>query len=95
MSSRSTTTSGPRIETSDERGGDIPNMLDPKATRNIQVAQNHDNSAFSDDDTEAMEFDDSGKLVVGGDDEINFKDSDDNDDYDANIPKEAQESQDQ
>lgn len=48
----------------------------------IRVAQNDDDSDFSDDDTEAMEFDDSGELIVGGDDEINFKDSDGNNDYD-------------
>ncbi len=82
-SGKSTATSGPRIDTSGERGGDILDMLDPKVTRNVRFAQNDDDSDFSDDDAEAMEFDDSGKLVVGGDDKINFKDGDDNDDYDA------------
>lgn len=70
-SAKSTATSGPRIDTSGERNGEILDMLDPAVTKNVRFHQEDDDDDFS-DDGEAMEFDDSGKLVVGGDDKINF-----------------------
>jgi ribosomal RNA-processing protein 12 len=67
----SATTSGPRIDVSGEKRGEILDMLDPKVTKNVRFMQEDDDDDFS-DDGEAMEFDDNGKLVVGGDDKINF-----------------------
>ena len=46
-------------------------MLDPKVNKNVRFAEEDDESDFSDDD-EAIEFDKSGKLVIGGDDKIHF-----------------------
>jgi len=67
----STRSTGPRIDTSGERSGDILDMLDPKVNKNVRFAEEDDESDFS-DDGEAIEFDKSGKLVIGGDDKIHF-----------------------
>jgi len=75
-SGKSTATSGPRIDTSGEKNGEILDMLDPKMTKNVRFHQEADDDDFS-DDGEAMEFDNSGKLVVGGDDKINFGEDND------------------
>ena len=82
-SAKSTATSGPRIDVSGEKGGEILDMLDPKVAKNVRFGQEDDDSDFSDGDDDAMEFDDSGKLVVGGDDKIHFGSNDNNRDDDA------------
>lgn len=79
QSVKSTATSGPRIDTSGEKSGEILDMLDSKITKNVRFNEENDDSDFS-DDGEAMEFDVSGKLVVGGDDKINFGNDHDVDD---------------
>ena len=75
-SAKSTATSGPRIDTSGEKNGEILDMLDPKVTKNVRFHQEDDDDDFSDDGV-AMEFDKTGKLVVGGDDKINFGEDND------------------
>lgn len=75
-SAKSTSTSGPRIDTSGEKNGEILDMLDPKVTKNVRFHQEDDDDDFSDDGV-AMEFDKTGKLVVGGDDKINFGEDND------------------
>lgn len=75
-SMKSSASTGPRIDTRGEKGGEILDMLDPKMSKNVRFNEEQDDDGFSDDD-EAMEFDDSGKLVVGGDDKIHFSNNDD------------------
>lgn len=65
-STKSTSTSGPRINTKGEDNGEILDMLDSSAAKNIQYT-NDDESEFSDDDDAQMEFDDDGKLVIHDD----------------------------
>jgi hypothetical protein len=67
---KSTMSSGPRIDTSGEKDGDILDMLDPKVTRNVKLNNDDDDDEFSDDD-DVMEFDNSGKLIIAGDDKTN------------------------
>ena len=80
LSSKSTSTMGPRLDTSGEKSGDILDMLDSNVNNKVHFAQD-DDTDFDDDDDEAMEFDGSGKLVVGGDEYTNLssnnKDKDD------------------
>ena len=71
QSMKSTGTSGPRIDTSGEKRGEIFDMMDSKMNRNVRFQEENDDSDFS-DGGEAMEFDDNGKLLIGGDDKINF-----------------------
>ncbi len=79
QSAKSTGTAGPRIDTSGEKRGEIMDLLDSKVTKNVRFNEEHDESDFSDDGG-AMEFDDSGKLVIGGDDKIHFGNDHDVDD---------------
>lgn len=69
-SAKTTMSSGPRIDTSGEKDGEILDMLDPKVTRNVKFNNDDDDDDFSDDD-DVMEFDNSGKLIVAGDDKTN------------------------
>lgn len=65
MSSKSNASMYPRIDTRGEKSGDILDMLDPKASKSVRFMQDQgEDSDYSDDDNEAMEFDDSGKLIV-------------------------------
>jgi ribosomal RNA-processing protein 12 len=87
LSSKSTSTMGPRLDTSGEKSGDILDMLDSNVNNKVHFAQD-DDTDFDDDDDEAMEFDGSGKLVVGGDEYINFSSNNkDNDDETEHIGK--------
>ena len=55
------------IDTSGEKDGDILDMLDPRASKSVRFMQYQDeDSDGPDDDSETMEFDDSGKLIVHG-----------------------------
>jgi ribosomal RNA-processing protein 12 len=80
QSAKSTATSGPRIDTSREKGGEIFDMLDSNMTKNVRFNEAEDDDDDFSDDGGAMEFDDSGKLVIGGDDKIQFGDHDVEDD---------------
>jgi len=80
-SGKSNISTGPRIDTSGEKDGEILDMLDPKVTRNVKFMDDDDEDEFS-DDGDVMEFDNSGKLIIGDDDKTNFtsmkNDDDDN-----------------
>lgn len=85
--SKTSKSTGPRIDISGESDGDILDMLDPKATKNVRfTGESDDSDSDDDDDSIAMEFDDHGKLVIhGGPDSVKkqgtgFNDDNDNDD---------------
>ena len=70
----------PRIDTGGEKSGEILDMLDPKANKSVRFMDNQDDeNEFSDDDDEAMEFDDSGKLIIHDNDFSSQKQVDDTD----------------
>jgi ribosomal RNA-processing protein 12 len=83
LSSKSTSTMGPRLDTSGEKSGDILDMLDSNVNKKVHFAQGDENDFSDDDDDEAMEFDGSGKLVVVGDDRINFSSNNNDEDDEA------------
>jgi ribosomal RNA-processing protein 12 len=72
VSSKIASTMGPRLDTSGEKSGDILDMLDSNVNKKVHFAQDHDDEFSDDYDDEAMEFDGSGKLVVGGDEQTHF-----------------------
>lgn len=83
-SSKTATSMFPRIDTGGEKSGEILDMLDPKANKSVRFMDTQDDeSEFSDDDgNEAMEFDDSGKLIIHDEDARNQnKDEEDDTDH--------------
>ena len=76
-SSNSTATHVPRIDTSGEKNGEILDMLDPRLSKSVRFEETHDDDSIgSDDDCEAMEFDEMGKLIIHGIDTSRNNDDD-------------------
>jgi len=62
-----TSASVPRIRA--EKVGEVLDMLDPTMAKNVHFADEMQDDEFSDDDGGDMDFDDKGRLIVGGDEE--------------------------
>lgn len=82
MTSR--TTSQPLLDVTGEKNGEIIDMLDPKATKSVRfMDEDGGNNVDSDDDSAAMEFDDSGKLLIFDHDEKTAQENKDGMDRDS------------
>jgi ribosomal RNA-processing protein 12 len=84
MSSKSTAGSGPRIDMSGETNGEVLDMLDASASKNVRFSQDDADSDYSDGDDDPIEFDDEGRLVIG---EENSGDEGNNDKEDSRSGK--------